>query len=70
MRHTRFAATELGPDATIALITAAGIRGRGGAGFPTGRKWASLQTAITEADHGDGRVLDLFESGGCGRIHS
>ena len=25
------------------MITAAGLRGRGGAGFPTGRKWASVR---------------------------
>lgn len=36
------AAQRLGPAATIDLITAAGLRGRGGGGFPTGRKWASI----------------------------
>lgn len=35
-------AQELGPDATIEELTRAGLRGRGGAGFPTGRKWASI----------------------------
>ena len=30
---------ELGPTGTIATIAAAGLRGRGGAGFPTGEKW-------------------------------
>ena len=36
-------ALEIGEDATIAEITAAGLRGRGGAGFSTGRKWASVR---------------------------
>jgi NADH-quinone oxidoreductase subunit F len=31
-----------GPAATIEAITAAGLRGRGGGGFPTGRKWAGI----------------------------
>jgi NADH-quinone oxidoreductase subunit F len=30
---------ELGPAGTIATIVASGLRGRGGAGFPTGEKW-------------------------------
>ena len=30
---------ELGPTGTIAAIAASGLRGRGGAGFPTGEKW-------------------------------
>lgn len=35
-------AQALGPDATIDEVTRSGLRGRGGAGFPTGRKWASI----------------------------
>lgn len=35
-------ARELGADATIESIAASGLRGRGGAGFPTGRKWSSI----------------------------
>jgi NADH-quinone oxidoreductase subunit F len=35
-------AQEIGPAATIAEITRAGLRGRGGAGFPTGRKWSGV----------------------------
>jgi NADH:ubiquinone oxidoreductase subunit F (NADH-binding) len=37
-------AQELGPAAIIAEIDRAGLRGRGGAGFPTGRKWASIRS--------------------------
>ena len=33
------AVRELGPSGTIATIAASGLRGRGGAGFPTGEKW-------------------------------
>ena len=34
----------------IDIIGAAGIRGRGGAGFPAGRKWRSLAEAIGDTD--------------------
>jgi NADH:ubiquinone oxidoreductase subunit F (NADH-binding) len=36
-------ALRIGEAATIEMITASGLRGRGGAGFPTGRKWASVR---------------------------
>jgi NADH-quinone oxidoreductase subunit F len=35
-------ALELGPRATVAEVTASGLLGRGGAAFPTGRKWAAV----------------------------
>lgn len=38
---------DLGGAGTIAAITAAGLRGRGGAGYPTGEKWRTAAT--TEA---------------------
>ncbi len=39
---------DLGGAATIETIAASGLRGRGGAGFPTGEKWRTA--ASTEAD--------------------
>ena len=39
------AAHQLDPDVVIEEITASGLRGRGGAGFPAGRKWAGVRGA-------------------------
>lgn len=33
---------EIGPQQTIEMITQSGLRGRGGGGFPTGKKWAGI----------------------------
>jgi len=38
-------AVELGPEATIDAVARSGLRGRGGGGFPTGRKWQSVAAA-------------------------
>jgi NADH-quinone oxidoreductase subunit F len=38
-------ALELGPEQTIQEISLSGLRGRGGAGFRTGRKWDTLYNA-------------------------
>ena len=35
-------ALEIGRDATVADVKASGLRGRGGAGFPTGVKWSFM----------------------------
>ncbi len=43
----RRAVRDLGPAGTIALIAEAGLRGRGGAGYPTAAKWRAAAT--TEA---------------------
>ena len=38
-------ARRLGPENTIEEIGTAGLRGRGGAGFPTARKWAGVRAS-------------------------
>src|SRR5262245_46018678 len=43
------AARVLGADATIDEVAASGLRGRGGAGFPTGVKWRTVAAAATGA---------------------
>ncbi|MEO8697840.1 MAG: NADH-ubiquinone oxidoreductase-F iron-sulfur binding region domain-containing protein [Acidimicrobiales bacterium] len=35
-------AQQIGPAATIEVVLASGLRGRGGGGFATGRKWAGI----------------------------
>jgi NADH-quinone oxidoreductase subunit F len=66
------AALERDAGEIVDIISAAGLRGRGGAGFPTGRKWALARAAagrekviICNADEGDpGAYMDrtLLES--------
>jgi NADH:ubiquinone oxidoreductase subunit F (NADH-binding) len=43
------AAREMGPERVIATIEAAGLRGRGGAGFPTGTKWRTVRENRSDA---------------------
>ncbi|MBI5281982.1 MAG: SLBB domain-containing protein [Candidatus Solibacter usitatus] len=60
------ACLRLEPDAVIAQITASGLRGRGGAGFSTGRKWemarrqpGAVKYVICNGDEGDpGAFMD------------
>jgi NADH:ubiquinone oxidoreductase subunit F (NADH-binding) len=40
------AARRLGPAETIDVIGRSGLRGRGGGGFPTGRKWAGIADQV------------------------
>jgi NADH-quinone oxidoreductase subunit F len=42
-------ALELAPDEVIEVVSASGLRGRGGAGFPTGTKWRSIVDAASDA---------------------
>ncbi|MWB78542.1 formate dehydrogenase [Pseudooceanicola sp. 216_PA32_1] len=53
-------ALEMTPEALVAEVTDSGLRGRGGAGFPTGIKWDTVRKAeadqkyiVCNADEGD-----------------
>jgi len=77
LRHDGFKALRrcldaLAPEEIIEEVKASGLRGRGGAGFPTGIKWARVRAAVRErkfiicnGDEGDpGAFMDrmLLES--------
>ena len=57
---------EMSPDEVIEVIKASGLRGRGGAGFPTGKKWEitkgyenNQKYVVCNADEGDpGAFMD------------
>ena len=58
---------EMTPDEIIAEVTESGLRGRGGAGFPTGKKWsqvaahkdAPVKYVVCNGDEGDpGAFMD------------
>ena len=58
--------TKMSPDEVIEEVSASGLRGRGGAGFPTGKKWSFTKSAsgdqkyvVCNADEGDpGAFMD------------
>jgi NADH:ubiquinone oxidoreductase subunit F (NADH-binding)/(2Fe-2S) ferredoxin/Pyruvate/2-oxoacid:ferredoxin oxidoreductase delta subunit len=60
------ALTGMSPEDILSEITASGLRGRGGAGFPTGKKWAACRAEpaapkyiICNGDEGDpGAFMD------------
>jgi NADH:ubiquinone oxidoreductase subunit F (NADH-binding)/(2Fe-2S) ferredoxin/NAD-dependent dihydropyrimidine dehydrogenase PreA subunit len=62
----RRALTEMTPEGIVDAVTDSGLRGRGGAGFPTGRKWRFTLDApgrpkyvVCNADEGDpGAFMD------------
>ena len=66
------ALVEMAPSAIVVAVTAAGLRGRGGGGFPTGRKWQAClaesrtpKYIVGNCDEGDpGAYMDrsLLES--------
>ena len=57
---------EMTPEAVIKTVTDAGLRGRGGAGFPAGRKWSQVASqpekiryVVCNGDEGDpGAFMD------------
>lgn len=68
----RRALTDLAPDQVIAMLADSGLRGKGGAGFPTGQKWkfipreAPVKYVVVNADEGEpGTFKDRTLMEGC-----
>ncbi|MDR7521993.1 MAG: NADH-quinone oxidoreductase subunit NuoF [Armatimonadota bacterium] len=68
----RVAVGALTPDQVIEMLTASGLRGKGGAGFPTGQKWkfiprqAPTTYVVVNADEGEpGTFKDRTLLEGC-----
>jgi NADH-quinone oxidoreductase subunit F len=67
-QSARAALTDMTPDQVIAEVTKSNLRGLGGAGFPTGRKWGFIpkETAkpkflVVNADEGEpGTIKDRY----------
>jgi NADH-quinone oxidoreductase subunit F len=71
----RLAAREWTPDQVIEMLTASGLRGKGGAGFPTGQKWkfiprqAPVKYVVVNADEGEpGTFKDRTLVEGCAHL--
>ena len=66
MKSFEKAVFEMTPEAVIKTVTDAGLRGRGGAGFPAGRKWSQVASqpekiryVVCNGDEGDpGAFMD------------
>lgn len=83
-RHQGFNALEKafadGPQAVLEAVTASGLRGRGGAGFPTGMKWQTVADTAADqkyiacnADEGDSGTFSdrlLMEGDPLGLVES
>ena len=54
-----------GPDAIVERIKASGLRGRGGAGFPTGLKWSFMPKEVKDRPHYLVVNADESEPGTC-----
>ena len=55
----------LGPEAIVDIMKKSGLRGRGGAGFPTGLKWSFMPKEIKERPHYLVVNADESEPGTC-----
>jgi len=61
-------ALQTGPESILSALEISGLRGRGGAGFPTGRKWRAVASqppgdkyVVANADEGDaGAYIDRY----------
>ena len=56
---------ELGPDAVVDVVKKSGLRGRGGAGFPTGLKWSFMPKEVKDRPHYLVVNADESEPGTC-----
>src|SRR5207344_1243393 len=54
-----------GRDAIVAEVKASGLRGRGGAGFPTGVKWSFMPKTVGDRPHYLVVNADESEPGSC-----
>ena len=67
-QSARKALTEMSPEQVIAEVTASNLRGLGGAGFPTGKKWSFIPKGssrpkflVVNADEGEpGTIKDRY----------
>ena len=76
-------ARQMAPDDVIAEIAASGLRGRGGAGFPTGTKWRTVRDNLSaevaatvvvrggrRAGHVQDRAIILANPSRCSKVPS
>jgi len=64
----RRAVTELGATGTIATLAAAGLRGRGGAGFPTADKWRACAGQPERIRYAVANGYEADPAGGTNRL--